>query len=848
MKALRNDLEKPSQSDTVIDLEVKGMAKVLYKLFRNQFDVLLEERTKQVTSANEQLKLQKERCDLTVAALLESQEHLRLAVQATGLGFYDFDFANGRSFCSPEFLAIYGLLADAQPELDEEMRPKALHPEDRACFLACMRAANDPTGSGILDLEFRILNTNQEIRWLRVLGRTVFSGNSPADRPLRASGVIRDITHKKRNSEARQAGDQRYRDLVETSQDWVWEVDARGTYTYAGPQVQKILGYAPEELIGKQLFDLMPKDEAGKIKGVFASMAARQQPFRSLVNVNRHKDGHLVVLESDGVPVVDERGNLLGYRGMDRDITERIEAEQALRASESKYRELHQGMMDTFASTDMEGHIEEFNPPFLNMLGYGPDEIGKITYQDITPDRWHPIESAIIEKQVFTRGYSDIYEKEYRRKDGTVFPVELRTTLIRDTAGKPVGMWAIVRDISERRRAEELKQQMEEHLLRAEKMEALGTLAGGVAHDLNNVLGIVVGYCEMLLEDVGESSPLKPDLMSIREGGQRAAAIVQDLLTLARKGVQSKSVVNLNGVIAKCQKSPAFEKVLSFNPNVRITADLEDGLLNIMGSPAHLAKTVLNLAANGVEAMPCGGTLTISTCSQSLESPVQGYDTVNAGDYVVLSVADTGEGISDRDMNHIFEPFYTKKVMGKSGTGLGLAVVWGTVKDHNGYIHVQSQLGKGTTFTLYFPVTREESADTGKSVPVSEYIGNGESILVIDDIKEQRTLAARMLARLNYKVQALACGEEAVEYLRAQKADLVVLDMIMDPGMDGLDTYKAIVEIHPKQKAIIVSGFSETERVKEAISLGVSDYVRKPYVQEKLGLAVKRGLSGKPMM
>ena len=394
----------------------------------------------------------------------------------------------------------------------------------------------------------------------------------------------------------------------------------------------------------------------------------------------------------------------------------------------------------------------------------------------------------------------------------------------------------------EHKKAEEENRRLAERLQRAEKMEALGTLAGGVAHDLNNVLGIVVGYSEMLLDGMDESSPTRNEMTKIMEGGLRSSAIVQDLLTLARRGVQTRKVVNLNAVLMDCQRTPEFEKILTFNPKVEMKTDLEADLLNITGSPVHLGKTFINLVANAVEAMPGGGTLTIKTSNQSLDRPVHGYDAVNAGDYAVLSITDTGEGISDGDIKHIFEPFYTKKTMGRSGTGLGLAVVWGTVKDHDGYIDVQSELGKGTTFTLYFPVTREEIAKTKAAVPLSDYIGNDESILVIDDIKEQRELAAKMLGKLNYRVRTVSSGEEAVEYLRTQKADLIVLDMIMDPGMDGLDTYKAVLEIRPGQKAIIVSGFSETARVEEAKRLGAGGYLRKPYVAERLGLAVRKEL------
>ena len=325
-------------------------------------------------------------------------------------------------------------------------------------------------------------------------------------------------------------------------------------------------------------------------------------------------------------------------------------------------------------------------------------------------------------------------------------------------------------------------------------------------------------------------------------GGQKAAAIVDDLLTLARRGVQGRSIVNLNKIVAECQKSPECANLSSHHPAVKIIADLGTDILNISGSSVHLGKSLYNLISNASEAMHKGGTVTIKTTNQYMDKPLQGYDQIREGDYVVLSVSDTGEGIPEADLKRIFEPFYTKKIMGRSGTGLGLAVVWGTIKDHDGYIDVHSEVGKGTTFTLYFPVTREEISKAAAGIPLSDYMGNDESILVIDDIKEQRELAAKMLGKLNYRVKTVASGEEAVEVLRTEKADLIVLDMIMDPGMDGLDTYKAIVEIHPKQKAIIVSGFSETERVQEAKVLGAGDYLRKPYVLERLGLAVRKEL------
>jgi CheY-like chemotaxis protein len=325
--------------------------------------------------------------------------------------------------------------------------------------------------------------------------------------------------------------------------------------------------------------------------------------------------------------------------------------------------------------------------------------------------------------------------------------------------------------------------------------------------------------------------------------GERAAAIVLDLLTLARRGVVGRDVLNLTKIAEEFRHSPEMERLLGEHPLVRVVTELDQDLLNISGSSVHLVKTLFNLAANACEAMPDGGTLTIKTYNQYLDHPLQGYDEVREGDYAVLSVSDTGQGIAPDDLNHIFEPFYTKKVMGQSGTGLGLAVVWGTVKDHSAYINVQSEEGKGSVFTLYFPVTRQAPSVAAAAPSMHEYMGRGESILVVDDVSEQRELAAEMLKGLGYRVQTVCSGEEAIDYLKGRSADLMVLDMIMDPGMDGLETYRRILMINPAQKAIIVSGFSDTDRVRKAQALGAGEYVRKPYIVEKLGMAVRRELS-----
>ncbi len=401
-------------------------------------------------------------------------------------------------------------------------------------------------------------------------------------------------------------------------------------------------------------------------------------------------------------------------------------------------------------------------------------------------------------------------------------------------------LWhGIISDITERKLAEEEKRSLEERLQRSEKMEALGQLAGGVAHDLNNVLGILTGYSELLLEEIPEGHRSRGHAERILQSTEKGAAIIEDLLTLARRGVTSAEVIDLNTIVANFLKTPVFEKMKDYHPRVTFRAECDKNLLNIKGSPVHLEKTLMNLVSNAAEAISGKGEVTIRTESRYLDKPVSGYDEMKEGDYAVLTVSDTGMGIPPENREKIFEPFYTKKAMGRSGTGLGLAIVWGTVKDHNGYIDLHTEAGEGTTFTLYFPVTREEMVVQQQKVPIERYLGNGESVLVVDDVAEQRDVAARLLTRLGYEVQVVSSGEEAAAYLRENTADILVLDMIMAPGIDGLETYERVLAINPKQKAILVSGFSETERVKKAQALGAGSYVKKPYVMERIGLAIR---------
>jgi PAS domain S-box-containing protein len=514
-------------------------------------------------------------------------------------------------------------------------------------------------------------------------------------------------------------------------------------------------------------------------------------------------------------------------------IKERAQA--AFLESEKKYRALVNYANEAiFIAQD--GLIKLPNPKTTELTGYSENELTGMPFETFL----HPDDLEMVMQRHRERieGGSPPFKYSFRivNKQKRKIWVQIHTTrIVWDGRGASLNFLS---DISEEKK-------LAEHLQRAERMETVGMLAGGVAHDLNNILSGLVSYPDLLLMDLPGDSPLRDPILTMQSSGKKAAMIVQDLLTLSRRGIPGTEVVNLNTIVREYLDSPEMTKLQDFHPKVRIESRLAPDLLNVIGSPVHLSKALMNLVSNAAEACPNGGRITVSTRNHYMDKPLEGYNTLKEGEFTVLKVRDTGDGIAPEDMKRIFEPFYTKKIMGRSGTGLGMAVVWGTVKDHQGYIDLKSEAGKGTTFTIYFPATRKVLEDKENTACIDSMKGNGERILIVDDVEEQRRICSLLLSRLGYSVNTVSSGEDAVRYLAEQTADLIVLDMIMDPGMDGLETYEKIIEIRPEQKALIVSGFSETQRVEKMQRLGAGAYVRKPYTLEKIGLAVKGELFGK---
>jgi signal transduction histidine kinase/ActR/RegA family two-component response regulator len=443
------------------------------------------------------------------------------------------------------------------------------------------------------------------------------------------------------------------------------------------------------------------------------------------------------------------------------------------------------------------------------------------------------------------RNFFLLHNLEAERQKTEQLNNRLEQRVLERTEKLEVANQQLVHEMAERQQAEEIRQRLEAQLKQAEKMETIGKLAAGVAHDLNNQLIGLVTYPEFLLQEVSLDSSVRGHIQTIRQSGLKAAAIVQDLLALSRQGAVENRVFNLNPLITEYLADPAFLQIQKSSPQITLDLDQDPELLNVIGSPVQLLKVVMNLVINAYEANLTRGDIRITTSNRTLDRVLDGFEPVPEGEYVVLSVLDTGVGIEEENLRHVFEPFFTKKKLGRSGTGLGMTLIWTIVKDHRGFIDIRSREGLGTEIEIFLPGTRLSVSGHEEPQTLEDCLGK-ETVLVVDDMAEQREISALMLQKLGYRVHTVPSGEDAVSFLTHKPADILILDMIMDPGMDGLDTYRRISMDHPGQKALIVSGYSKSDRVREAQRLGAGAFVRKPYTLLQIARALRRELDRRP--
>ena len=735
---------------------------------------------------------------------------------------------------NPRMTEITGYTVD---EINKLGWYQAMYPDPDVQNRAIERMANMRMGDDITAEEWMITTKDGEKKHLSISTSVV----KEEDGEIHVLGLMQDITERKQAEQQILLANDRLQYLLSGTSAVIYTADAKGDYgaNFISENVSEMMGYEPREFLEDASFwfnHVHPEDHSQipeEVSKLFGT------GFHTFEYRFRHKDGTYIWVRDEIKVARDGDGTPLEIIGFWADISESKKTEEALRESVKEYKRLMENALIGVYKVEKDGKFITVNRKMAEMFGYDSPENFISSVDSITDLYARPEERPVILRDIDTKG--SIYGKdvEFRKKDGERFWVKYFVRMFRDT-GKII-YEGLMEDITESIEAEKERIDLEDQLQRAQKMEAMGLMAGGIAHDLNNILSGIVNYPELLLMDLPEDSPLRKRIKIIQESGMRAADVVEDLLTIARGVATGKEALNLNTLIREYLSSAEYEKLEKTHSFVDFKTELDPELLNMSGSPTHIKKILMNLIANASEAIEGSGTVTISAANRYLDEPLKGYEDIRTGEYALLSVSDDGSGISPEDLERVFEPFYTKKIMGRSGTGLGLAVVWNSVQDHDGYINVRSS-EKGTVFELYFPTTREQVADEAEEIPFEDYLGHGEKILVVDDEETQREMACWLLTRLGYIAEAVSSGEEAIEYVKENPVDLIVLDMVMPKGINGRKTYEEIIKIRPGQKAIIASGYAKTKEVDKAQDLGAGKYIKKPYTLPKVGLAIKEEL------
>ena len=636
------------------------------------------------------------------AALKGNEERLRLVTRATNDAIWDWDLATNSVWFSEGFQTLFGYeVTGSEPSV--EFFTSRLHPDDLDRVVSGIRDAIKGEGNAWSG-EYRFMKADGSYGYVFDRRYVIREGG----RAVRMIGAMMDITARKRAEEELRQSEERYRVIVETTNEWIWAMDLDGRLTYSNLAVRAILGFEPPELTGTDRLQLIHPEDLPAAKEVLARSIAEQTGWSGCVLRWRHRNGSYRHLESNAAPVFGANGELDGFRGADRDITERM--------------------------------------------------------------------------------------------------------------------------------------QLEAQLLQSQKMEAIGTLAGGVAHDFNNLLTSILGYSDIVLQELGEGHVLREDVEEIRKAGDRAAALTRQLLAFSRKQILKPVVLELNEVVSDLEKM--LRRLIGEDVELLVSQGRAVG--RTRADPGQMEQVILNLVINARDAMPRGGKLRIETSGADLdESAVRVHPGATAGSYVCLTVSDTGVGMDRETQSRIFEPFFTTKGAGK-GTGLGLSTVYGIVKQSGGHISVESAIGRGTAFRVYLPRVFDAEETIPSLAPARPLTGI-ETVLLVEDEQGLRVLARRILETHGYAVLEASGGESALRLSRSHRGPihLLLTDAVM-PGMGGSDLARQITSERPATRVLYMSGYTDDAVVRYGHLDTDTAFIQKPFASQALAQKVREVLDGAP--
>lgn len=760
-------------------------------------------------------------------ALRESEERYRTILDNILEGYHEVDLAGRFQSCNESFLKMLGY---SREELIGTSYKKYTVDEENAnkIFQAYNRMYR--TGEPVEGLECCMRGKDGERRILEASALLIRKGNAD---PTGFRAIVRDITERKRMEEALRESEERYRTILDEMEEGYHEVDLAGNFTFFNEAFLRIFGYSGEEMLGTN-YSVYAADEeiAKRVYRAYNQMYKTGAPLKRYEWDVIRKDGARRTHEFCASLLRDSKGCPIGFRGIVRDVTEHRRAVKALKESEEKYRSILESMNDGYFEADLWGNMTFFNPILPKFLGYTREEMAGMNHRVYLDAE----NAEVVERNCLRLLRGDIpsitVSHEVVKKDGTRAHVETLFSLLKNSDGKVIGFRGINRDITERKR-------LEAQLRQAQKMEAIGTLAGGIAHDFNNLLSGIIGHAALMKMEPGVTKSQERRLKSIKELVQSAANLTSQLLGFARLGRYEVGTLDINEILKKT--STMFGRT---RKEIMIHRELAQGLMLVEADRTQMEQVFMNLFVNAWQAMPGGGDLYIKTCRTVVGDEETEETFMKPGDYVKVSVTDSGEGMDEATKNRIFEPFFTTKEMGR-GTGLGLAMVYGIVKGHNGYINVYSEKGHGTTFNIYLPVS-EKQLVREEATSRQEWLTGSETILVVDDEEHVIEVMEEVLKAMGYTVIVARNGKEAVKVFKKEKSkiDLVILDMIM-PGIGGGETFDRLKDLDPDIKVILSSGYSIGGTAKEIMEKGCKAFIQKPFSVAELSRKVREVLDGR---
>ncbi len=765
-------------------------------------------------------------------ALLESRDQLEEAQAIAHVGNWTSGLGpDGVIHWSRECYRIFGIPEGTPMTVASFL--ECIHPDDRE---RVERVTRDAIENGSpADVEHRVQRPDG--RACRVNERGIVERDA-SGRPLRMYGTLQDITDRHAAVAALRDSEVRYRRIVENTLEGIWIYDAEGVTTFMNTRMADMLGVTVDEALGMSVSAFVSEAESATARG---RTERRQQGlserYRSLL---RRKDGTDLWGSFQASPLFDTEGRFEAALVLVTDVS----AERRADETRAHLAAIVESSEDAIIGVSPWGAVTSWNHGAEKLYQYRADEVvGQSVFALVPPEDLDG-ERRILDSVAHGKTV-DQYEAKRCRKDGTVVEVAVTASPVRNVEQVVIGISKIVRDLTGRRQAEATLRRTEEQLRHAQKMEAVGRLAGGVAHDFNNILSVILTYSSFAMDALKPGDPLRSDIEAIEAAGNRATELTRQLLAFSRQQVLKPRVVDLDEIVTDMKAM--LGRLLG--EDIELTTLPTLGLDRVLADPGQLEQVVMNLAVNARDAMPDGGKLTIETANVSCDAEYEANHLgVAAGDYVMLAVSDTGTGMDAATRAHIFEPFFTTKEKGK-GTGLGLSTVFGIVEQSGGHVRVYSEPGQGTTFKIYLPRT-DRLAESGIPEPLPVVLRGSETVLLVEDEEHVRVVACAILRRNGYHVLECANGGEAFLISKdfPAKIHLLLTDVVM-PRMNGRKLVEQLAAQRPEMRVLFVSGYSDEAIVHHGVLDGGVAFLQKPFTPDALLRKVRevledRGLRG----